>query len=194
VIGSPSPLFTKITDSQILQYRQRFGGVENKNKGAEFPLHTVIGLITQIQEHNEANHLFVLSVNTGEEKERTIVSALKPHYTIESLMNKRCVVLLNIKQSKIKGINSQGLILTAVKKTVSLLTIDNDSQVSPGTLVLPVSCVLNAEKLIDWKNEQKKLALETIEDGVAAFGGLALQTQQGHAIIAENRVQGAKIQ
>jgi len=196
VIGSPSPLFRKIEDEEILEYRSRFGGVENKKKGAEFPLHCVLGEISEVADHPSADHLFVLQVNIGEEQPRSIVAGLKSSYSSADLRNRKVVLLLNIKHSNIRGVPSQGLLLTAMKKHPYILTVsaEDEKQAEIGSAIVPEDCLLKPLERIDWKSEAKKQPLETIEGGIVAFGGLICKTQQGIPIIADQQIQGAKIQ
>ncbi len=67
-------------------------------------------------------------MDIGTEK-RTLAAGLKPYYKPEELIGKSCVVFTNLEPRKIRGIESQGMILAAVSEdesNVRLLQPDED--------------------------------------------------------------------
>ena len=76
-----------------------------------------------------ANKLYKLTVDLGTEQ-RTVVSGLVPYYTEEELIDKKIVLVTNLQPVKLRGIESQGMLLAAGDKdNVKLLTIDGDIEV-----------------------------------------------------------------
>ena len=76
-----------------------------------------------------ADKLYKLTVDLGYEQ-RTVVSGLVPYYTIDELVDKKIVLVSNLKPAKLKGIESQGMLLAAGEKdVVKLLTIDGDIEI-----------------------------------------------------------------
>lgn len=88
-----------------------------------------VGKIKDIKDHPEADKLYLLKVDIG--KEIQLVAGLKPYYKKEELINKRIIVVSNLKPVKLKGIESQGMLLAAdnLKGKISILTIDQDIEV-----------------------------------------------------------------
>ena len=85
-----------------------------------------VGQIKEVNRVEGANKLYCLSVDLGTEV-RTIVSGLVPYYTEEELLNKKIVVVTNLKPAKLRGIESNGMLLAAGDgDIVKLLTIDGD--------------------------------------------------------------------
>ena len=79
-----------------------------------------------------ANKLYKLTVDIGTEQ-RTVVSGLVPYYTEEQLIGKKVVLVSNLKPAKLRGIESNGMLLAAGDNdTVKLLTIDGDIEVGQG--------------------------------------------------------------
>jgi len=71
-----------------------------------------IGKIVEIGRHPEADGLYVEKVDLGEaEGPRTIVSGLVQFCTEEQLLNRKVVVLANLKPRALKGIMSAGMLL-----------------------------------------------------------------------------------
>lgn len=71
------------------------------------------GKIIDIENHPEADGLYVEKVDCGEESPRTIVSGLVEFCSAEELMNKEVIVLCNLKPRALKGITSAGMLLCA---------------------------------------------------------------------------------
>jgi len=68
--------------------------------------------ILEVEDIENADKLFKLKIDLGAET-RILVAGLKGHYTKEELEGKRCIVFTNLEPRKIKGIESQGMILAA---------------------------------------------------------------------------------
>jgi len=73
-----------------------------------------------------ADKLLKLQIKIGEEH-RQIVAGIAKHYTPEELIGKKIVVVANLKPAKLRGEESQGMLLAASNsETLSLLTVDRD--------------------------------------------------------------------
>ena len=71
-----------------------------------------LGTITEAIRVPKADKLLQLTVDTGIDK-RTIVSGIAEHYAPEEVIGKTVAVLLNLAPRKIRGVESQGMILMA---------------------------------------------------------------------------------
>jgi len=94
------------------------------------------GTILSCEKVENAEKLYKIMVDTAEEQPRQIVSSLVDYYTVEELVGKRIIVLVNLKPRKMRGIESQGMLLCAETedgKTCVLLRPETD--VEPGTSV-----------------------------------------------------------
>ena len=92
-----------------------------------------VGRIVQVEEISGADKLLKLKIDLGTE-ERTVVAGIKKHYSEEELVGKKIILVSNLKPSKIKGIESQGMLLAAVEnQKIVLLTIDKD--IAEGSIV-----------------------------------------------------------
>lgn len=91
------------------------------------------GEIIDVERVEKSDKLYKLIVDLGTEK-RTIVSGIVPYYTKEQLLNKKIVVVTNLKPAKLRGIESQGMLLAAGDgDVVKLLTFDDAKLVDNGT-------------------------------------------------------------
>ena len=120
VLSRPEILFQKLQKRHIDRLKRRFGGGEPVEKAADpfaaWPKVVVkVGEITKISLHPSADRLYVEEVDCGEATPRTIVSGLVGHCTPEELLGKRVLIAANLKPVQLRGILSQGMVLTAEK-------------------------------------------------------------------------------
>jgi methionyl-tRNA synthetase len=74
----------------------------------------------------KADKLLRLKVSLGTQ-ERQIVAGIAQHYTAESLIGKKIIVVANLKPVKIRGLESRGMLLAAQKDgQLTLVTVDRD--------------------------------------------------------------------
>ena len=94
-----------------------------------------VGKIMSVEEHPNADKLFVLKVDLGEEEERTICAGLKKHYSVEDLEGKQGVFVVNLEPRTLRGVESDGMILAVSDKDgVKILSVDN-GEVEEGSRI-----------------------------------------------------------
>jgi methionyl-tRNA synthetase len=93
-----------------------------------------VATIKSVELHPKADKLLVLKVDLGNE-ERQLVAGIKQHYAVEELIGKKIIVVTNLDYAKLRGVESQGMLLAAEdsKGIVSLLTVDK--KIDNGALV-----------------------------------------------------------
>ncbi len=75
----------------------------------------------------DATKLLRLQISVGEEQPRQIVAGIAEFYTPEQLVGKKIIVVANLKPTKIRGIDSNGMLLAAKSgKQLAVLTVDRD--------------------------------------------------------------------
>jgi len=72
-----------------------------------------VGHIIEARKHEQADSLYVESINVGEEEPRTVVSGLVKFMTVDQLINRDVVVLCNLKPVSMRGIKSHAMVLCA---------------------------------------------------------------------------------
>jgi len=85
--------------------------------------------IISVEEIEGADKLYKLSLNVGELGERVICAGIKPYYSSEELIGKKIIIVSNLAPRKLKGVESQGMLLAAGSKDKDkcvLLTIEKD--------------------------------------------------------------------
>ena len=92
------------------------------------------GTVTACEKVEKADKLLKLEVDLGAEK-RTIVSGIALHYKPEEVIGKQVIVVTNLAPRKMKGIESQGMILTAEDSDGKLQLLKPENPVAPGSNV-----------------------------------------------------------
>lgn len=93
-----------------------------------------LGKIIEAQRVPKADKLLQFIVDTGIDK-RTIVSGIAEHYSPEETIGKTVTVLVNLAPRKIKGIESQGMILMAEDSTGKLSFVSPEKEMDAGSTV-----------------------------------------------------------
>jgi len=95
----------------------------------------VVAKITSVEAHPDADKLYVLKVDIGEEEDRQLVAGLKPYYEPDALQGKTIVVVKNMAPALLRGQPSNGMLLAAENEgRVIILTTDED--MPPGSKIL----------------------------------------------------------
>ena len=92
-----------------------------------------IGTVTGAEPHPNADRLMVLKVDLGSE-ERQLVAGIRGHYSPEELTGRQLVVVANLKPAKLRGIESQGMILAASTDD-QLVILAPERAIAPGARV-----------------------------------------------------------
>lgn len=90
-----------------------------------------LGKILEAERVEKADKLLKLLVDTGLDK-RTIVSGIAQHYSPEDVIGKTVTVLLNLAPRKIRGVESQGMILMAENATGELSFVSPEKDFEAG--------------------------------------------------------------
>ena len=151
-LREPQLLFRKIEDAEIAEQIEKLksGLVKKEEPKMEeikptgskpeivyddfAKLELKAATVTACEKVAKADKLLKLEVDLGNEK-RTIVSGIALHYTPEEMVGKQVIVVTNLAPRKMKGIESQGMILTAEDSDGKLQLLKPENPVSPGSSV-----------------------------------------------------------
>ncbi len=92
-----------------------------------------VGKIIEVSEIENADKLYLLKVDMGDHQ-RQLVAGLKQYYSPEELIGRKIVVVSNLKPVKLRGYESQGMLLAADIKGKPYL-LDVPGEVPPGSIV-----------------------------------------------------------
>ncbi len=145
-INEASLLFSKIEDDVIEAQIQKLENTKQNNKKTNpnanpmkdeitFDDFTKIDLrtatITEAEKVEKADKLLKLTVDTGVDV-RTVVSGIAESFTPEEVIGKQVMILLNLAPRKIRGIESQGMLLLTTKPDGKLSFVTPDETVENG--------------------------------------------------------------
>jgi methionyl-tRNA synthetase len=92
-----------------------------------------VGKILKVEDIENADKLYKLTVDLGKEiGKRTVCAGIKKHYSKEQLKEKKIIIFANLAPRKLKGIESQGMVLAAVSEDESeviLLSPEKDIKI-----------------------------------------------------------------
>jgi glutamyl-tRNA synthetase len=148
-----------------------------------------VGRITKVWEHEEADKLYCEEIDVGEGEPRQIASGLRPYMKPEDMEGKLVLVLCNLKERKLVGFPSHGMVLCASNEDhteVKLVNPPIDAKVGERITVPDFTFEGEdgepyAENKIGKKKVFEKLApfLVTSKYGVPEFLGRPLMTSAG---------------
>jgi methionyl-tRNA synthetase len=92
-----------------------------------------VGTVKAAEPHPNADRLLVLRVDVGGE-ERQIVAGIRAHYAPETLVGRQVVVVANLEPAKLRGVESQGMLLAAADGDRVVLLRPDDA-VASGAVV-----------------------------------------------------------
>lgn len=148
-LKEPELLFEKIEDSAVeaqiqkLQETKKANEIKNHQttpvkENVEFDdflkLDIRVGKVLECQKVPKADKLLQFKIDDGLGG-RTIVSGIAKHYTPEELIGKEVCFVANLAPRKLKGIESQGMILSAEDADGKLIVIQPAADVTPGSEV-----------------------------------------------------------
>ncbi len=87
-----------------------------------------VGTIVEASKHPDADRILVLVIDFGESAPRQILSGLAEHYAPADLVGRQVCAVLNLKTRKIRGLVSEGMVLTALQG-------DRPALIAPGAKV-----------------------------------------------------------
>ncbi len=148
-LGEPALLFEKIEDSVVEAQVQKLLDTKKANEAANFKAAPVkenipfddfekldirVGTVLSCEKVKKSKKLLKFEIADGAEN-RTIVSGIAHYYNPEDLVGKQVCYVANLAPRTISGIESQGMILSAVNFDESLSVVTVDRKVVPGSQV-----------------------------------------------------------
>lgn len=148
-IGKAELLFSKIEDEQIQKqldklHKTKTENVENAVETKELTpqketiqfddfmkMDIRIGTILEAEKMPKADKLLILKVDTGIDT-RTIVSGIAEHFKPEEIIGQRVTVLANLAPRKLRGVESQGMILMTETADGKLVFMNPDKDAVPN--------------------------------------------------------------
>ena len=93
-----------------------------------------VGTVIEAENIPKSDKLLKLKVDTGLDQ-RTILSGISKYYSPDEIINKKVMVLINLKPRKMMGFESEGMLLLADDGDGNLSLMQPDSDISDGAVV-----------------------------------------------------------
>ncbi len=149
-LGTPALLFEKIEDEAINAQLQKLEDTKKANEAASYVAAPVkenvdfdtfekldirVGHIKDCQKVKKSKKLLQFTIDDGSGTDRTILSGIAAYYEPEQLIGKDVLFVANFAPRKMMGIESQGMILSAVNFDGKLNVTSVLGEVKPGSQV-----------------------------------------------------------
>ncbi len=149
-LGEPELLFEKIEDEVIERQLQKLADTKKANEEASYQAAPIkpevsfddfekldirVGHILNCEKVKKSKKLLKFTIDDGSGVERTICSGIAAYYEPEQLIGKDVLFVANFAPRKMMGIESQGMILSAVNFDGTLNVTSLLGQVKPGSQV-----------------------------------------------------------
>ncbi len=149
-LGEARLLFRKIEDEEIQKQLDKLEATKQENQMEKTVTHTPlketinyddfvkldlrVGTILTAEKMPKADKLIVMIVDTGVDK-RTVVSGIAEHFKPEELVGKQVTVLANLAPRKLRGVESQGMLLLAEDADGKLVFLTPEESVRNGSVI-----------------------------------------------------------
>lgn len=148
-LNKPELLFEKIEDEVVEAQIKKLEDTKKANEAANYKAAPIradvdieefskmdlrVGTVLECEKVPKADKLLRFLIDDGLEK-RQILSGIAKYYKPEDLLGKQVVFIANLPARKLRGLDSQGMILSAVNNDGSLSVITVDRPVKPGSEV-----------------------------------------------------------
>ncbi|MCT4614006.1 MAG: methionine--tRNA ligase [Marinifilaceae bacterium] len=148
-VNKPKLLFEKIEDSTIQQQVDKLLATKELNEAnnatiepakdncsfEDFSKNDIrVGTIVEAEKLAKTKKLLKLKVDTGLDT-RTIISGIAEFFKPEDIIGKQVCVLVNLAPKKLKGVESQGMILMAETPTGELCFISPETMITNGSTI-----------------------------------------------------------
>lgn len=149
-LNEPHLLFDKIEDEAIEAQLKKLEDTKKANEAASYVAEPIknevsfddfekldirVGHILHCEKVKKSKKLLMFTIDDGTGTERTILSGIAAYYEPEQLIGKDVLFVANFPPRKMMGIESQGMILSAVNFDGSLSVTTTLGEVKPGSQV-----------------------------------------------------------
>jgi methionyl-tRNA synthetase len=93
-----------------------------------------IAKVLSVEEHTNANKLYVIKADIGNGEVRQIVAGIRPFYAKEALVGRSVVMICNLQPAMLRGVESQGMLLAAHGGN-AIVVLAPEKDVPPGSKV-----------------------------------------------------------
>jgi methionyl-tRNA synthetase len=142
-LNKPEILFSKIEDEVINKQMEKLGKSEPRQTAEEKVVDLIsyedfmnvqlrVAKVIEAEKVEKSNKLLKLKVDLGNEK-RQIIAGISKSYEPQEILNKKVIVVANLKPAKLMGLESQGMLLAVEDKSGALKVLAVEDDIESGT-------------------------------------------------------------
>ena len=144
----PEPLFTRLEIDEILERESSITDSKVNDETTApvdrgdyidfedfMKVEMRTGRIVAVEDHPNADKLFVITIDEGGESTRTVCAGLKGHYESSELEGLNVVFVANLEPRKLRGIMSEGMILAADDGEGGVKVLTTEGEIGSGSRV-----------------------------------------------------------
>lgn len=150
---SPTPLFERLDLDTIMQYERSLAESHGDSNGNEpepvgddeggdyidfedfMKVQLRTGRIISVEDHPNADKLYVIKIDEGNDSTRTLCAGLKGHYDPAELEGMDIVFVANLAPRTLRGVVSEGMLLAADDEDGNVRVLTPESDVAPGSVI-----------------------------------------------------------
>ncbi len=147
--NKPSPLFKKLDLEEILTHEQSLVPDSNVNEAETsgdteasyiqfedfMKVEMRTGKILTVEDHPNADKLFVITIEDSPDSTRTVCAGLKGVYQPDDLIGLNVVFVANLEPRKLRGIMSEGMLLAADDGDGNVRVLTPEGEIKPGSQI-----------------------------------------------------------
>jgi methionyl-tRNA synthetase len=179
-LETPIPLFKKLELTDIVTTSDPFSKLDLR-----------VAKILEVQDHPQADKLYIMQVDLGPLGKRTIVAGMKPYYTKQEIAGKSIVMVTNLKPAVIRGIESKGMLLAATDAT-NIVSLLNPNNSSPGAEVGVEGIAREPVSVLEF-DSFKQAPMTVDQKGNVVYNGKPLKTKDTIIVTDRKVKEGAKV-
>ena len=146
--SSPEPLFSRLDLDEILTYEMSLANdisddpLENDDKEGGYidfedfmKVEMKTGKVISVEEHPNADKLYVVTIQDGPDSTRTVCAGLKEHYDPSDLEGLNVIFVANLEPRKLRGVLSEGMLLAADDGDGNVSILTTKGEIESGSTV-----------------------------------------------------------
>ena len=98
-------------------------------------VHLRTGKIISVEDHPNADKLYVIKIEDGTDSTRTVCAGLKGHYEPSELEGMNIVFVANLAPRDLRGVVSEGMLLAADGEDGNVRVLTPEGDIAPGSVV-----------------------------------------------------------
>ena len=145
---APEPLFERLDLNEILAHEISLANDNSDDLSGEskeggdyiefddfMKVEMKTGKIVSVEDHPNADKLYVVTIQDGPDSTRTVCAGLKEYYDPKDLVDLNVVFVANLEPRKLRGVMSEGMLLAADDGDGNVTVITTEGEIGTGSRV-----------------------------------------------------------